>query len=211
MNKHHVSSHETAITKTLCLITFAAQFNVSQLGNQTRINSNSPRNTSPCINAACPPHYLPQTHRHPLAAVRVPASAAWMARFVLRALTVSGGLRRARVEVESSTSPLKWLAFMVHTVLELEERATQVQETKLSFEKHTHTNTTRNEWRVFVASLKVGIRGFYLIVFFKSHSNNRWQQPVVANTACQSYNLFESGFEPQAASLSAEAGIHVRT
>ena len=37
--------------------------------------------------------------------------------------------QEAHVEVESSTSPLKWLAFMLHIVLELEERATQVQKT----------------------------------------------------------------------------------
>lgn len=40
------------------------------------------------------------------------------------------------VEVESSTSSLKWLAFMLHIVLELEERATQVQETNLFQKQH---------------------------------------------------------------------------
>lgn len=35
--------------------------------------------------------------------------------------------QEAHVEVESSTRSLKWLAFMLHIVLELEERATQIQ------------------------------------------------------------------------------------
>lgn len=42
----------------------------------------------------------------------------------------------AHVEVESSTSSLKWLAFMLHIVLEPEERAMPVQSTEL-FQQHT--------------------------------------------------------------------------
>ena len=58
-----------------------------------------------------------------------PAAAVWMVLLCSERSDSEWRSREAHVEVESSTSPLKWLAFMLHIVLELEERAARVQKT----------------------------------------------------------------------------------
>lgn len=153
------------------------------------------------------------THIRTHCSLMFPAAAVWMACFVLSTLTVSGGLGRRMLKLKAQQA--LWSGWLLCCTMCWSWRRGQ-HKCKRQTLKSSVCQSYAPPQVCCLAVTSSKMRTFWkqrdLSCFFlNSRSVYFQEQRFVADAACQSYNLLKRGFTPQAASLSAEVRVHVRT